>query len=139
MKIVRQAIYQHLTGSAPLAALASGGVHYAVAPQGTNFPFVVFSEHLSKPETTLGSYEQDNAVWLIKALAKNSSSKSGAESADEIRELVRELLKDALLNVAPHELIFCRRAPKSGVAYAEKTDDDMVYTAGDFYRIEVKL
>jgi hypothetical protein len=83
---VRTALYAALNVSG-VTSLASGGIHYKIAPEGTETPYVVFNRFPAQVHYGLGNNlvgERDE--WLIKALTDEDSSttKEPSELAEEI-------------------------------------------------------
>lgn len=83
---VRVALYAKLNVSG-VTSLATGGVHYKIAPEGAELPYIVFNRYPAQVHYTLGNTlagERDE--WLIKALTDEDSSttKEPPELAEDI-------------------------------------------------------
>ena len=135
--VVRRALYGKLAGDTTLNNLLasppqgwSKSIYYQVAPEGAQFPFVVFNRQDGRPTEAFGDPSAlENDVWLVKAVDRATS----ADTAEAIAARVAALLNDASLSVSGATLLYLRR--QSDVDYAE-VDKGVAYRhAGSLYRL----
>ena len=72
---VRRALFGKMAGDTTLTNLlatpptgVSKSIYHEQAPEGANFPFVIFSKSSGTPRYSLASLAMDNELWLIKGV-----------------------------------------------------------------------
>jgi hypothetical protein len=134
---VRRAIYGKLAGDTTLNALLgtpptgySKSIYHQEAPDGANYPFVVFQKQSGTPTEAMGVPSAlENDIWLVKAIDRGSSS----DTAEAAQARVQVLLNDASLSISGSTLLYLRR--QSDVEYPE-VDNGVRYShAGALYRL----
>lgn len=124
---MRTAIVDLLEGDGTLMKLATGGVHFRMAPEGTKPPLVTFDQYV--PDTATLAFagpDLDGAQWLVTGIAV-------AAVAEDIDNRIRTLMRDAALPIGDGETLFCRRI--GGVSYPELLDGDRYEHVGSIYRV----
>jgi hypothetical protein len=134
---IRRAIYGRLAGDTTLNNLLgtpapnySKSIYHQQAPDGANYPMVVFNKQTGAPTEAFGdpsAYETD--TWLIKAVDRNTS----ADTAEAIQARLDALLSDGTLSISGASLMYLRR--QSDIEYAETTDGVRYQHAGSLYRL----
>lgn len=135
---IRRALYGRLAGDTTLNGMlsipASGyakAIYYQVAPEGAQFPLIVFDKQSGIPTEAFqdpSAYETD--VWLVKGIDRSSS----ADTAEAIQDRLRTLLNDASLSIAGGvTLLYLRR--QSDVEYLEVSDGVSYRHAGSLFRL----
>lgn len=103
-----QALYSLLHGSASLLALAPGDVWDTKAEDGTIFPNCVFQRVSSVPDYTFGAtVSNEKQVYMFKAYAQNTDTKTGRELCAQIVDLAKNLLLNASLSIAGAVTLAC--------------------------------
>jgi hypothetical protein len=92
MNPVRKALATVMKEDKPLMALATGGVHYKMAPQGTVPPYVIFFKSSGIPDYAFRGYPIDQDVWLIKGVGESTV-------AEDIDKRLKEILDGADLTI----------------------------------------
>lgn len=118
MKELDDAYYSALSGSAPLAAAAPGGVWRALAPLETAAPFVVFRQ--SAPDEEKYTFARLAYRWCQYDVAVVDRSES-AGAAQAALALAHSILQDATLSLVGWTLSSIR---------ASRTADDHFVDAG---------
>ena len=87
---VRRALYGKMAGDSTLVGYLgtppsgySKSIYYQVAPDGAQFPFIVFSKQASTPRYAFGARAYDTDVWLIKGVIRSSGP--GGDSPDAVQ------------------------------------------------------
>lgn len=137
---VRRALYGKLSGDTTLNGLLgaapsgySKSIYYEVAPEGADFPFVVFSKQASTPSYALASRVLDEDVWLIKGVGRSEASHADADAVDAIASRLDALLTDGTISISGRIQLYLRR--ESDVDYAEVEDGVIYQHAGSLYRL----
>ncbi len=135
----RRAIYGKLAGDSTLNSYLNTppagyahSIYYEVAPDGADYPFVIFQKQAGTPQFGLNDTAPIVAeVWMIKAVDRDATT---ADVAEAIGERVKVLLDDASLNVSGVTHRFLRY--ESDTDYAEVLDNGLRYThSGSFFRL----
>ena len=132
-KAIRQGLYQALNVAAVTGSLAEGSasLRHAVAPPTGLFPFVIFNKVSGTPTRRFGGNAFDSQIWLVKAVARDTSS----SAAEDIAKAIDDLLDFGTITVSGATLLFLAR--ESDVDYAE-TDGDQTYRHhGALYRVAI--
>jgi hypothetical protein len=134
---VRRAVYGRLAGDTTLnnllgtpAAGYSKAIYHQEAPDGAQFPFVVFNQQSGVPTEAFddpSAFETD--VWLVKGVDRNTS----ADTAEAIQARLTVLLNDATLSISGSVLLYLRRM--SDVQYPEIEDGVKYQHAGANFRL----
>ena len=131
MNPVRQALFGVLNGDATLKALLSTptAIYHRVVPQNATLPAVVFTRMAGTPEWSFDSAYLQTDIWLVKGVAKGSSS----SPAEDIDARVRVLLTDTKFSVTGRTLtaIF----PELDIDYEEVTAGEVYHHVGSQYRL----
>lgn len=133
---VRRALYGKMAGDSTLNALLgtpptgySKSIYYQQAPQGAQFPYVVFSKQAGTPRYGLGARAYDNDIWLIKAVDRNDT----ADPTDNIASRLDALLTDSTLSISGRTQLYLRR--ESDIDYPEEVDGVTYRHAGSNFRL----
>lgn len=132
-KAIRQGLYEKLNVALVTTYLPDGsaGIRHAVAPASTRFPYVIFNKQSGIPAQNFGGNAYDNHVWLVKAVANDTSS----STAEDIAKAIDDLLDFGSITVSGGTLLFLAR--DSDVDFVE-TDGDQTYRHhGANYRLIV--
>jgi hypothetical protein len=129
-KAVRRALYGKLAGDTTLNNLlgtpASGyskAIYHQTAPDGADYPFVIFNKQAGTPtyafKGTTGGAAFDTDVWLVKVI-------DAAERLDV-------LLTDGVLSISGATQMLLLR--QSDVVYEEIDGDQRFQHVGSLYRL----
>lgn len=131
MSALRDAIVQHLQADANIALLVTGGVHPGLPPAKTAvFPFVtVTAQKAPQMERVFKQVGFEDAVYLVKAIDRNTSSRT----VGEINAAVRTSLDLAALTIANHTSMGVVLI--SEVQYDELTDGITYQHEGGLYSL----
>ncbi len=131
MNPVRAALYTALAGDATLGALLSAptAIYHRVVPQGGVLPVVVLSKMAGTPEWQFAGTHLQTDVWLIKGIAKGSSS----SVAEDIAARASAVLNDAVLSVTGRILLSIKR--ELDVDYEEVTSGELYHHVGSNFRV----
>jgi hypothetical protein len=131
MNPVRAALYTALSADTTLKALLSSptAIYHRVVPQGAGLPAVVLSKMAGTPEWMFDSAHIQTDVWLIKGIAKGSSS----SPAETIAARVDLLLTDAVLAVTGRILLGIYR--ELDVDYEEISAGEIYHHVGAQFRV----
>lgn len=128
---IPNAIYACLSADATLGALLSttDAIFPKEAPEGTEYPFVVYRQISGVTERGFHDNNARNQVWLIEGVCRGGDP----EPAEAIDARLEELLDDASLPLESGRLIgFLREAD----APAHEIDGgELVIHAGGLYRV----
>jgi len=130
-KAVRQAIYQKLNTSSVTSLLANGSasLYHGVAPQNAAYPLLVFNKQAGTQINRMGGEAYRDAVWLIKAIARATSS----SAAEDIDKAVFDLLNFGTLSITGANTMLVAR--ESDVEFVETSGDTQYRHVGGLYRI----
>lgn len=131
-KAVRQAIYQKLNVSSVTTLLAGGsaGIVHAVAPPTASYPILVFNKQSGITTATgQGGEELKNTLWLVKAVARATSS----SAAEDIDKAANDLLHFGDLTITGADDMYLAR--ESDVEYVETVGDTQYRHVGGVYRL----
>lgn len=138
---VRRALYGKMAGDSTLVGYLgtppsgySKSIYYQVAPDGAQFPFIVFSKQASTPRYAIGARAYDTDVWLIKGVIRSSGP--GGDSpdvADNIASRLEALLTDGTISISGRTQLYLRR--DSDVDYSETVDGTVYRHAGSNFRL----
>ena len=132
-KAIRQGLYEKLNTASVTSLLADGSasLRHAVAPPTGRFPFVIFNKQSGTPIQRFGGNAYDTHLWLVKAVARDTSS----STAEDIAKAIDDLLDFGTITVSGATLLFLAR--DSDVDYVE-TDGDQTYRHhGALYRVAI--
>lgn len=134
---IRRGLYGRLAGDTTLNGLlatpAAGyakSIYHQQAPEGAQFPFVVFNKQSGIPSETMGvpsALETD--VWLVKCVDRNTT----ADTAESVADRLKGLLNDAPLSISGSSLLYLRR--QSDVEYPEVDEGVSYQHCGALYRL----
>lgn len=134
---VRRALYGKMAGDTTLTAMlgspASGfskAIYYEIAPQGSSFPYVIFSKQSGTPRYAISARAFDDDVWLIKAVDRSE----GADAADGIASRLDALLTDGTISISGRTQLYLRR--ESDVDYSEVIDGVAYRHSGSYFRLK---
>jgi len=167
---VRRAIYQKMAGDTGTAAwrglayhegesdglLGSSvatdlthSIYYAYAPDGAEYPYVIFHKQSGTPVYTFktgpavgdGHAIADNELWLIKGVAHDTEAHPSAmDAADKIASRIDALFTDGALALptitATTEAVtqlYLRR--ETDIAFSEEEDGETYFHHGALYRL----
>lgn len=126
--VVREAIYQRLKSDAALLNIAKGGIHFQVAPAGTDFPYVIFQKMSGVPLDAFDGPSLDKDVWLVKGVGKST------RHAEEINERCLELLNGATLAITEKVNQDLRKI--ADVSYGEQNKGEVYRHIGAEYKLD---
>lgn len=133
---VRRSLYGKMSGDSTLTAMlgtpASGyakSIYYEQAPQGAQFPYIIFTKQSGTPSYALSARTYDNEMWLIKAVDRSDS----ADAADNISSRLDALLTDGTISISGRSELYLRR--ESDVDYSEVIDGQTYRHAGSLFRL----
>lgn len=133
---VRRALYGKMSGDVTLTAMLaspptgrSKSIYYQRAPQGADFPYVVFSKQSGTAIYGLTARAYDTEVWLVKAVDRSEDS----DVAENIASRLDALLTDGTLSISGRTQLYLRR--ESDVDYAEDSDGVTFHHAGSLFRL----
>jgi hypothetical protein len=132
-KAIRQGIYEKLNTASVTSLLAEGSasIRHAVAPPSGRFPYIIFSKVSGVPVQRFGGNAYDNHIWLVKAVARDTSS----STAEDISKAVDDLLDFGTLTISGGTLLHLAR--ESDVDYIEVVGDQQYRHHGANYRLAV--
>jgi len=124
---IKQALVQALRDDAPLKAALTGGIHEALAPQRTEYPFLVYSVYSSNFDYIWGSVIQRAGVDVF-VFARNSVEASNLDG------LVLTTLHDAQLSVGGQTTLICRRV--ANVSFPDvDAEGNRIFQVGGSYEL----
>lgn len=136
----RRAIYGKLAGDSTLNALLgtpapnyAKSIYYGVAPQGANFPFVIFNKQDGRPTeafTDPSAFETD--IWMVRGTDRGTAGQA-LDAVEAIQARVAALLNDAALQVSGSTVMYLRR--QSDMDFTEDEDGVIYRHAGSLYRL----
>lgn len=129
-----RAIRNQLIGAPALVALlfSASSVYHFFAPQGTEFPYVVFNTQTpSTPVRTLSRVAYENIVYQVQGVTKDPS----AAGCGDIATQIDAAMSAAPLTVAGFQHMRCTR--ESDVDYVEVVDGVRYNHRGALYRVQV--
>lgn len=104
MKALFTGIYSKFTGDAELVAALTGGLHNIRAPEGTSYPYAVFSLVSRRPADTLNETLQEAAIQF--------SIFDDSDNSDDVCDLADDfetLYDEAALTVTGWTVHYCRK------------------------------
>ena len=132
---IRRAIYGKMAGDTTLTAMLgtppagySKGIYYQQAPEGAQYPYVIFSKQAGTPSYAMSARAFENDVWLIKGVDRRDT----ADTVDAIASRLDALLTDATLSISGSTPHYLRR--ESDVDYSETSDGVLYRHAGAYFR-----
>lgn len=130
-KAIRQGIYEKLNVASVTSLLAEGSasIRHAVAPPSGQFPFVIFNKQSGTPTRRMGGNAFDSQIWLVKAVARDTTS----STAEDISKAIDDLLDFGTLTITGATLLFLAR--ESDVDYVETDGDRQYRHHGAYYRL----
>jgi hypothetical protein len=134
---VRVALYSKLNVSG-VTSLATGGVHYQHAPNGSVTPYVVFSRvapgTVKRP--VLGGLILEDDLWQVKAVVRegDSTTLEPVQLAQDILEAAETAINETL-TLTGHTVEFCKRVSDIP-GLKEMVNDSWVYYEGFNLRIQ---
>lgn len=134
MKAVRKALIAHIKARPGVTSLSTGGVFYGIAPPKTSHPFTIVQRMSGKPDHTFGGVAHQDDLYLVKALAVNTSTKSGQELAEEIAEALETALSDAVLVISGRQHFYLRREMDREMI-EPRGNDEAVHHVGALWRL----
>ena len=118
--------------------LATNGVHYGRAPQGTSYPYSIFQMiPPSKADYTFGETEpcEEEFIYMAKGLAVDTEEKSGPELARDIAAAMDAQVNNVAFTIANQTLLSIYR--KSDIEYIEPAKGFDVYHYGGIYVVSI--
>jgi hypothetical protein len=131
-KAVRQALYQKLNVASVTSLLASGSasIVHGVAPPTAGYPLVIFTKQSGINDLkVMGGDDARNTLWLVKGVAKGSSS----SAAEDVDKAVSDLLHFGDLTITGGDDLYLAR--ESDVEYVETSGDTQYRHVGGVYRL----
>ncbi len=123
---IDQALVVKLRSNLTLKALISG-IHEGIAPQGVDYPFLVYHTQYAPYEHVWGG-EIIEAGYVVMAWAENSVD------AKNIDTLTAQTLHHAQLSVTGQSTLLCRRVSDLK-SYDVDEEGKKVYSVGGLYEI----
>lgn len=135
MKDLAPALFTALAADNDLTALLASeeSIYHEEAPQGAEFPYVIFNLQGGTDNYTLKARSWVNRVVQVKGLAISPQDAPDATVADDVADAIDVVLTDGPLTISGATLLTMRRI--SPVHYSENTPAGMVTHAGGLYRI----
>lgn len=138
---VRRALYGKMSGDATLTAMLgsppsgySKAIYYQAAPDGAEFPYIVFNKQASTPRYAIGARAYDDDVWLVKAVIRSSGPGGDSpDAADDIASRLDVLLTDGTISISARTQLYLRRV--SDVDFSEVSDGTLYRHAGSNFRL----
>jgi hypothetical protein len=130
MNPVREAIIDRLENDATLATVATAGVHWFRAPQGTLPPFVIVQRQAGTRMHAFDGPPIRNEVYFVKGVGF-------ADDAEAMSERCEVLLDDYGMTVDGRDLLL-KPMPESDVEYSEAYEGETYQHVGVNYRIETE-
>lgn len=133
-KAVRTAIYSKLNVAGITTSLGSGSasIVHGVASPTAAYPIVVFHKQASTNVNRFGGEAYRNQLWLVKAVAKSTSS----STAEDIDKAINDLLNFGNLTITGGDDMSLIR--ESDVSYVETSGDTQYRHHGAYYRLRVQ-
>jgi hypothetical protein len=135
---IRRALYGKLAGDTTLGALLaqppsgwSHSIYHQQAPEGAQFPYVIFQKQSGTPAYALGAKAYDEELWLVKGVDRQADG--DADPVDAISARLDALLTDAALSISGRTQLYLRRI--SDVEYPEAHGDQRFLHAGFLLRL----
>ena len=131
-KAVRQAIYERLNVSAVTSLLGAGSssLVHGVARSTAAYPICVFQQQSGVTDSlTFGGDHMDNDLWLVKGVARATSS----SAAEDIDKAANDLLHFGDLTITGADDMYLAR--ESDVEYVETVGDVQYRHVGGLYRL----
>jgi hypothetical protein len=130
MNAVKRGIRAKLAGDTGLTtALGGTAIYEALAPQGTDPPYVIYNKQSGAPKYTLGGSAFENQTYMVKVVTEAASM----ASAGSIHERVNGALTDGALTLTGRTQLYLRR--ENDVEYVETTDGKRFNHSGALYRV----
>ncbi len=144
----RRALYGKLAGDTTLNNLLgsppapySKSIYYQFAPEGADFPYVIFSKAAGTPTWAMksgGTAAFDSEIWQVKGIDKRrviagSATYDTADAAEAIAARVDALLSDVSLSISGRTELFLRR--ESDLDYGEVVDGVLYRHSGADFRL----
>lgn len=127
MNEIRSHIYDLLKADAALTTLATGGVHFRMAPEGTAPPLVIFDKYVpERLDLAFAGPDLEWDQWLVRGVG-------AASTAEDIDKRCQVLLNGADFSMKDYELLYCRRI--GGVSYPELVGGDRYDHIGSIYQV----
>lgn len=132
-KAIRQGLYEKLNTASVTGLLANGSasLFHGVGRTNTGFPYVIFSKQSGIPVQRFGGNAYDDHIWLVKAVARDTSS----STAEDIAKAIDDLLDFGTLTITGGTLLHLAR--ESDVDYTETDGDQTFRHHGANYRLDV--
>lgn len=133
-KAVRTALYTKLNVAAVTTPLGSGSASlvHAVASPTAAYPLVIFNKQAGTPTDRFQGLAFDSHIWLVKAVARGTTS----SSAEDIAKAINDLLHFGTLTITGGTLMHMART--SDVDYVETSGDQTYRHHGALYRLVVQ-
>lgn len=138
---VRRALYGKMAADVTLTGMlgpAPSGfaksIYYQAAPDGAEFPYIIFNKQSGTPRYAIGERAYDDDVWLIKGVIRSSGP--GGDSpdvADNIASRLDALLTDGTISISARTQLYLRRV--SDVDFSEVSDGTLYRHAGSNFRL----
>lgn len=139
---IRRGIYGKLAGDTTLNNLLgapapgySKSIYYEVAPEGADFPYVIFSKSSGIPTYSMtgGTADPNTEVWMAKGVDRATATQNTADPVDGISTRLDALLTDATLSISGRTLMWLRR--ESDIDYSEVVDGVTYRHSGADFRL----
>lgn len=124
---VRDAIFAVLVADGELDTLATGVIHYRIAPDDATTPYVVFNKMAGTRIWAFDGPPILNQVWLVKGIGDPAD-------AEDIDLRCQAILSGASLTFDDYELRLAPM-PEDDVSYGEVTDGEQFDHVGTNYRV----
>jgi hypothetical protein len=130
MNDIDAAVYSALSSDSTLTTLLGGTAIYpGKAPQGTDFPYVVYQKLAGTKTFTMAAKAWDEPVYAVKAVDDNGTR------AGSVAARIETVLTDAALSVSGRTTMYCR--PETDVDYPEINQGKTTWHRGHTYRLFV--
>lgn len=138
---IRRSLYGKMAGDATLVGLLatppagySKSIYHQRAPEGAQFPYVIFNKQAGTPRYAIGTRAYDNEVWVVKGVDRPAGPHDNtADRVDAIAERLDVLLTDGVLSISGRTQLILRR--ESDVEYPEVEDGVVYRHAGANFRL----
>lgn len=132
MNAVNEALYDRLTGDAPLMALlGTRGVYHALAPQPTEHEFLVYGKQQAVDEYVQRTRAGRNLLYFVKMVGLGLS----VVEAETIMEAVDTVLTDIPLTITGWTNTYIRRV--ADIEYAEEYNGRIYQHIGATWELEI--
>lgn len=131
MRAVDTALYDRLMADPLVTSRAPGGVHRFIAPEGTEYPFVVFGQQSGTDVYTQGQRALRDLVYAIEVVDRGMTT----ETIEQVAQRIDELLTDDPLTIVGWTNLYTRRT--ADIESIEVQDGIVYQHLGAMFAIEI--